>query len=351
MEINRTAGIVFDAVYYSVISCSKERFCSYVKIFAKNEDDILEHYHAFTKKYTIAPGDDLRLFFIFDTEYPNIIISYIDENFPDFNYAPQTVLNLLKSDTEKFRKFAYRQALKPFEKDVNIEAVIKEDASSKALAVALLASVHTDFPMPVHKFFYDFGAVVDQLISYLDEIFHKMGIFRDKRKSICETAVNDFINSDRVNEANKLIYEGDIKDFAKQSYIVSLFNRFVIKGSEKNRKVTLIIGDKRDSLPIAISIYKHITAVSLSSVFTLEINRAIINALKTGEKNITQLLHITKFSRTHISDHINMLKDELAIRVSRKDGNEAYYEINDDYFKAAKLVMGEELDSIVNRRK
>jgi len=42
-----------------------------------------------------------------------------------------------------------------------------------------------------------------------------------------------------------------------------------------------------------------------------------------------------------------MLKDELAVKVSRKDGKDVYYTINFPYFKAAKIVLSKACDHIL----
>ena len=71
-----------------------------------------------------------------------------------------------------------------------------------------------------------------------------------------------------------------------------------------------------------------------------------MGARVAGMLDNLQLSFIVNYSRPHISKHIGILKDELAVRVSRKDGRDLYYVINDEYFKAAEIVMSKVFRSI-----
>jgi len=350
MQINNLAGIVYDSIYYTAIHFNTEVFRSVFKIFAKNEDDIFEHYYEFKKRHAVEPPENMYIFFFTNGETPTLITAYLDENFRDLNYSPQSVLALFQ-DKDKFRKFAYQYLLKPFENNVNVEQVIKGDNQNTSTASALLTSIHTKYPMQISRFFHDFDELMNEFTSYFRLIMHKADIYRsNKNKDIYETAVNDFLNSNHVNEYYKFLYVNKTLNLDSQKFAISFFARFGIKAPPKmNDESTLIIGDKCSNTSTIYANYKHITKKSASSIFTLDINNDIINALRKGEKNITQLCFMINYSRSHIAKHLGVLKDELAIIVSRKDGNESYYIINDAYFKAAEIVLDKACSDIYNR--
>jgi len=347
MQINNLAGIVHDSISYITTYFNLEKVHTFIKPFAKNEDDILEHYYAFRKIYKIDPPENLYLFSFFDGKNPALIIAYLDKNFPNLDYTPQSVLKLFE-DKDKFRKFAYHYFLEPFKNEVNIEAIIKGDIRNTALAAALLAAEHNNYPMLAHKLFYYFDILVDELIDYLKLIFHKVTLYHNNNKNILKTTIDDFINSDHANVISKSFYPGKSMNFSIQTYAVSLFRRFGIKGSPlKNGRVTLIIGDICTSSSPIYTDYKYITEESASFIFTTPIMRDIIDILKKGEKTITQLSTMIPYSRSNITKFILMLKEELAIKVSRKDGKDVYYTINFPYFKAAKIVLSRACDDIL----
>jgi len=248
-------------------------------------------------------------------------------------------VQLLK-DKDRLKSFVYYYYLKPLENDVNIQHVLRGDGEETAMAVALLTSIHSDYPKQICKLFYNFDELVDELILYMENILHKMTLFHGKRKSLIENTINDFLKSENLRYFAKGLYSDEKFDFSKQTFAISLFNRTIIYGSPKlNNKVVFLLGDKFKNVPVSLKNYNHITVDSVAFIFYNETAREIINIIMKGEKTITQLSLILHYSRPTIDKFVGLLYDELAIKISRKIGNEVYYKINNSYFIAAKMVM------------
>lgn len=248
MEINHKTGTVYDAVAYTINYFNMSEVYAQHKPLAKNEDDIFANYYEFRKKFAVTPPDDMYLFFFFDGTTPALIADYLQKNFTDFNCNAQSVFELLK-DRDRFKKFTYSYLLKPSEKE--LEDVIKGDVENTLKAVALLSAKHVSYPMLVYKLFCKFDELVDSLISYLKVIIHKVNIYHmNKGREAFQTAVNDFLNSGRVNDKSLFFDENfDEKFGEKQNFAVSFFRSFVIHAPPNmNNEATLIIGDKCSGL-------------------------------------------------------------------------------------------------------
>jgi len=111
---------------------------------------------------------------------------------------------------------------------------------------------------------------------------------------------------------------------------------------------TLIIGDKSSTTTVVFSNYKHVTEEMAINMFSIPIQRDIIHTLLAeGEKSIKQLAAILPYDQGNIYRFVKKLRDELAIRISRKDGREYFYDVNYAFFKAAKSIVVEVFDNII----
>lgn len=64
----------------------------------------------------------------------------------------------------------------------------------------------------------------------------------------------------------------------------------------------------------------------------------ILNALRKGEKTVSELSKITKLSQTNLSQHLSVLRHRKVV-IARKDGRNTYYRIsNPKIIKACDLM-------------
>ena len=349
MQINRQLGIIYDSIFYSVICFSKENVRSVAKEYMLNENDIFESYYEFKNKYELEPPESLYPFFYFNGRIFSVLQEYFYKNFDFFN---GTVQSFIQTDKSKIKNFTLHYLLKPFEKEINFGAVIRGDDENTTKALALLTSAHNDNPMQIHNLFYNFDALFDELIKWLRESIHMITLFRNKNKSLIESSVNEFLESEKAKFLAKGWYPNKKINLSKQTFAVSLFNSGIIYHYPLiDNKLALIIGNYCCNTSYLFEEYQHITKKSFAKILDNEIINKIIDILYTGEKTITQLSVALGYSRTTIDKFVRLLYDELVIRKSRKNGNEVYYKINDAYFISAKMAINDYVDKIIKRRK
>ena len=344
-----------DSIFYTINYFNMAAVRSYLRVFAKNEDDVFANHHEFMKKHKVEPPEDLYLFFYFDGIKTVHMIEFLDNNFPDYNYVAISFLHLLQKKDE-FKDFTYRYLLEPFEDKVNIENVLQGDEQSVSKAIALLSSEHQEYPMLVFKLFFEFDKLVDLLISYFKLIFPNIDIFcmgkADKKVNAYEKAVDEFLNSEHVDDYFKTCYINKKIELREKKYAVSFFRSFIIKTPPKmDDNSTVIIGDKCKNTSKICTNYMHITKATASIIFATPVAFDIINALKKGEKSITQLSNMMNHSRQNIDKYVTMLRNQHAIKRSHKSGNECFYEINYPYFRAAENVLRKACKDIYDNEK
>jgi len=189
MWIDHEAGVIYDAIAYTTNYFNKEKVRAAHSIFVKNEDDIFANYYEFKKHLGSVPSDSLYFFFIFNAAWPNVMIKYFDNCFPDYAYTFQAAIREIK-DIEKFKVFAYRDLLEHYKNKVDVEAVINGEAKQIALAVAFLAKDHPEYAMYIHMLFYEFEDLLLELVNYLEFIFDKVNLYHIKKERIISKQVS-----------------------------------------------------------------------------------------------------------------------------------------------------------------
>jgi len=349
MKINLHLGIVHDSVFYNVIFFNPKNVLTFLQVYAEKESDIFENYHEFVKKYNIEPPENLYPFFYFDSRVPCVMREYFDKYFDVIDGTVASFLKLLQ-DKNKFKRYVYHYYLEPLKKDVDVQAVLVGDDVNTSLAVALLSAIHTDYPRQIHNLFYRFDELVDELVLHMKNTAQRVTLYHNKKKSLFEGIVNNFLSSEHINIINKNYFKDEKIDFTKQPYSISLFNRQLIQVYPKqNEQWAILIGDKSHYISTLYSNYNHVTALSSASIIANEVMRDILYILIKGEKSITQLSFLLNYSRPTIDKFITIMYDELVIKISRKSGNEVFYKINNPYFVSAKIELNKAIDDILHK--
>ena len=85
----------------------------------------------------------------------------------------------------------------------------------------------------------------------------------------------------------------------------------------------------------------------ISKIFSNETMLDIINALTVEPLTITQLSFKLYASRTTVDRLVGLLYDNMAVVVTKSNGNEKYYKINPEFFLAAKEVFNKKIDDLL----
>ena len=343
---NQGLGIICDAIAYSTIFFNGSRFVSYLNRFAKSDVDVLEHYDAFRAKYLIEPPPNLYPFFAIEGLASGIVYTYLEDSFDFYSATEETFLKLFEAKKD-FKRFAYTHYIDPLDEGIAIEAVVDGHTEKTALVLSLLTAKHPEYAKAFHLFLYRFDDLIEELVRYLVAVIQKIKLYHNKHKSYKEQEIENFIQSEDVDVVRKTYYQGAKFDFATQIYAVQLFNRIIFRGfAQKDGKRLFIIGDKSSPSPTILSNYESVTDQSAAQLLATNVTRAIFDALRKKEQTVTQLTFNIHYSRSTIEKYVRFLVEELAIRVSRKNGNEMCYALNPSYFRSAKVAITAMCDAL-----
>lgn len=348
MTINNYTGVIYDVINYNVIYFNKESIHSQLKIYAKKDEDIFAFYDEFRKgKHAVTPPENLYPFFFYDIKAPCVLSQYFYKKFDYFSDTYVEYFNTFQN-IEQFKRYVFFFYLEQYRDKINIEAVIEGD--KKEITKASVAMrYHGERANTFIDLFYDFESAVNELIKYLKRLLHKMKLFHSKKKGLYQAAIEKFINSDNVNPFKKVNNIKDEVKFSKQLFAVCFMNRYVIlyKGKTGTSEYSFIVGSDCCQSIRKNADYSYLTYAAVSKVFAHEITDDIIKELTREELTITKLSMKLNTARTTVNKFVGFLYDELAIQVSRANGNEKYYRLNPEYFLVAKRILNEKIDNIL----
>ena len=336
-------GIIYDAITYSTIYFCRDAMYKIMRLYANKEEDIFFYYDKFREaKGSITPPDDLYPFFYFGNKGPTVITEYFRRNISLETGTLNDFINELKK-VAYFKRFVVFYYLDEYKKDIRIEDVIKKDPVSVARAMVLLRD-HGSKTDTFIRLFYDFESLTEELIQYFQILFHKLKILHQKNKNLYENAVQNFNKKENITVLQK---SRGLKDFDinKQVYGVSLIHPFVCAiqftggGGLIGYRVNCVF-------PVNES-YKHVNISLISKIFSNETMLDIINALTVEPLTITQLSFKLYASRTTVDRLVGLLYDNMAVVVTKSNGNEKYYKINPEFFLAAKEVFNKKIDDLL----
>ena len=347
-KYNDYAGVIYDSIYYNIVFLNKDRIIKSLLRLEKHESEILKYYNKFKNGIgNIEPDENFYPLFYYDIGNPSVMSEYFRQHFDLRNGTFLDYLELIK-DVRRFKRFVFLHYTEPFQKNVNIEAVIKGDSVEIGkVLVALSDAQKGKWANTYVRLFYNFEELAKELLEYMKILIDRMNLFHLKNKRFVKATIDTLCIKENANLCKKLCNIEENVDLSKQIYSVCFMNKYFIMKHYHGTKYNLMIGIDSAYHLHEFMTYRYVTGVSASRLISNEIMHSMVQALRKEDMTITQLSKELNISRPTADRFINILKSELAITMSKKESNEKYYQLNLNYFKAAQKVLNEIYGEII----
>ena len=345
-KYNEFNGVIYDAIYINIIYFNKQIVKNYFKQYNENGMADFTYCDEFMNGFvTTEPPEELYPFFFYDGATTCVFTSYLFKYFDFTNGTFSSCLSLIQ-DIPRFKRFVFIHFMEPLKMDIDIEKAIKGDPVEIGKALVALKP-EKDLAYACVYLFNNFEKLAKGLYGYMETVIRGMNVFHLKKKDLMKTAIKEFYKEENANMYKKSCGINDDVDFIKQTYSVCLMNKYVTiyAGSKKN--YVFIIGIDSPYIIKKDLSYQFVTHTSTGKLFANDITNNIINALSTQEMTINQLSEKLNVSRSTAERFILHLFNELAIKKIKKVRNEQYYQLNPDYFIAAKEAFNKSIDKIL----
>ena len=235
-----------------------------------------------------------------------------------------------------------------YQDEISLDRLIAGDVPAVAKAMVHVRD-HGDRMNTFVRVFCDFDSLVEELVGYLEKLLHQVKLFHDKNKGLYVPAVEKFCKKENLHILSKAYHLDKMK--VEEAYFgVSLFYPYIYMLQFCGTRMRgFVIGHQAHLVVLGHTAFRHVTATMISRIYSNDIMKSIIDALSVEDLTITQLSMRLYVSRTTIDRLVGDLYDDLAVLITKSNGNEKYYRVNPDFFLAGKEAFDNEIDLLMEK--
>lgn len=348
MKINEAAGVIYDAIFYSYIYFNKEKIYQRLKPYADKDSDIFAYYDQMRKgNQPLTPSEDFYPFFYVSLQEQSFMTAYFRKYFK-FDTGTYADFLALFKDKHALKRALIFHYFDRYQDEIKLDQLIDGDVLAVTKAMVHLRT-HGDRMNAFVRIFCDFDSLVEELVSYLEQLLHKVKLFHAKNKGVCDIAVENFCKKENLHVISKA-YNLDTIKVEEQSFGISLFHPYIYMLQFDHPIMQgFVIGHQAYLAVPSHTAFRHVTAAMISRIYSNDIMESIIDALSVEDLTITQLSMRLHVSRTTIDRLIGDLYDDLAVLISKSNGNEKYYRVNPDFFLAGKEAFINKINVLMEK--
>ena len=231
--------------------------------------------------------------------------------------------------------------------EFNLDQLIAGDVPAVAKAMVHLRE-HGDRMNAFVRIFCDFDSLVEELVSYLEKLLHKVKLFHAKNKGLYDTAIENFCKKDDLHIISKE-YNLDKIKAEELSFGICFVHPYICMFQFRDSKMKGLVIGYHTHLITRHTISPRVTAAMISRIYCNDIMESIIDALSVEDLTITQLSMRLHVSRTTVDRLIGDLYDDLAVLIAKSNGNEKYYRVNPEFFLAGKEALNKKIDVFLEK--
>ncbi len=351
MHINEDAGIFYDMIFYNIFYFNRKTIETDYQNNGFNIETSFSYYDDLRRAKTkLDPPDCLYPFFFLYNHNTCVLSEFFHSNFDLFEDTIDSFIHKV-THTLTFKYFVFSYYLSDFKDIVSIDDIHRRNGESIGHALALLSK-----RVDIEHFtfmFYHFSALVQKLIAYLNQLRIPIESLHNRQKEETRHVIQEFISEDNqaiVRRCNPDKMR-DLGKFEAQTYSVCYLHKYLIMRTYNStiHRYAFLIGCD------VCSVLRHLQAVNydfMSATSVLislghEVKLDILHELRFRDMTISQLSRKLNLARTSISRYVEDLSSELVIIRIKKKGAEVYYRINPSYFRRAKPLLNEYLDTLL----
>lgn len=347
MKINEAAGVIYDAIFYNLIYFNKERVYQRLKICAVKDSDIFACYDQMRKgNQPLTPSEDFYPFFYISLQEQSFMTAYFRKYFK-FDISTYRDFFSLFQDKHALKRALIFHYFDRYKDEINLDQLIDGDVLAVSKAMVHLRE-HGDRMNAFVRIFCDFDSLVEELVSYLEQLFHKVKLFHAKNKGLYGAAIENFCKKENLHVISKAYNLEKIK-VEELSFGICFVHPYICMFQFCDSKMKSFVIGYHTYLVTRQTICPTVTAAMISRIYSNDIMESIIEALSVEELTITQLSMRLHVSRTTTDRLIGDLYNDLAVLIAKSNGNEKYYRVNPEFFLAGKEALNKKIDVFLEK--
>lgn len=341
MKYNDKLNVIYDCITFGVLYFRKQDMD---KLLVQDSNGLcLDSYEYFEK----LKGTEIHIpkhlypFFYYHDKILSPLSGYFQSCAEDTNLDFPAFLERIQ-DIEQFQGFIFNYILYGSDPSERCNTLCGQNIIE---LMQHLEKLPYDNRMKTYfvSYFDHFALFTRELIAYLQTIYpYILKMHRDNASLLAQK----FAMLNTKESMQLLCKIWDISDTAFQQATgsVCLLNKYACR--ELSKKGVYMIGIAADQQITETYLYHHVSVRSFSLAMGDELRHMIVNKLNKPGESLTasQLSRILKISNSSIRRHIEVLLEEMILKIDKKEAREIYFTLNRDYFRNLKSKMSSYLD-------
>ena len=335
MKFDDRMGMAYDTIFFGDLSYNFEYIKNNLqKSYGLDENDFYYYYQL--KDIMPEPPPELYpLYYKHRSKY-SFMLGYYYSNFKFGIQDFSEFLNELLDNSKSFQ-----QAIIQHYFDDALNEDIFNKSSIKLLVQKLLhLDLEHDVILALINIVVNFDSVKKTIKKYLIMIYTEIQKLHCKEKAHIDRTLKIYMEKDILHNFNTIETFDYEKTSPRDKISISLLNVLIVlqKGDFKSGYKFVLGWRSHEYIDIRQNYYK-VTPQVICSALGDPTKITILKYLNQNEFTCTQLSDMIHMARQTVIRHVNWLLDNLFIKVSRKNGMEIYYRVNNDFFSVAKNVL------------
>lgn len=326
-------GVAYDTIFFGILLFGYETtYKSFEKKFRITDKDFESYFDL--KKSIPKPPDDIYPFFFCDWTKACVLSEYF---FYHFHFGQDDFGDFLHNLTHERREMKRAVFEYYLEKSFD-ESLFEINNAFKLTKLILNLNYEQNLLLKLIEICTDYDRVFDGLLCFLKDTYEKVKEFHQNR--IKDIDVRYFLSKEMCNKLNVFLNVEYINTCKKHKVSLCFLHPFVIlyKG-DPDLGLNLILGYKCEDQIATMVSFNKASPQLICEALGNPVKAQILEKLREGEYTASQLSELLFVSRQSVNRHLLWLNGQMFVRVSKRVGPEIYYEINSDFFKAAKTIL------------
>lgn len=344
MKFNSEIGKVYDSIfffhdYYSGSKTLKQ--CT----FQYGDTEFMAHCLNQIRN-DIKPPEILRPLFTTVRSQINPITTFWSENFRFTDDNIDTFVEKISKNPDKILRLLLDNIFEGYQKMNSVTILPSSDPSEYIQALQSLNATE-DFKLQLSLLISNFDYAISVFIDLYKKVYYHVSALHDKYQKEIATEFEQ-IQSEKTTNLYSKVISSDISSFDEVVITIALLNQYIVYESRhKNQVLHLLLGIRSTQI---IEDENKFNSISLPGFLIACGNEIRINAINAiaehKELTLSQLAKLQNVSPATMLRHIEVLLDAHLIQVSRRDGLQIFYRINNRIFQNVKSNLFEFVETM-----
>lgn len=336
MYYNSEIGKIYDTIYYCIEYFNKHEVETHILDYYPNAEFMFECFEELNEQIPHLPSI-LEPFFYYKNEIPTAVSCFFAKQI-DFEQA--TIDHFVSNITANASVLYQNTIDSIFHSHKPLDTTNILPAVAPAIYIQSINDLDcsTEFKLQVSLLLGNFNYAISQLVDTLKQVYSYVDSLHCKYKNGLSQEYANIFSNDKAKLYHQFFKFDSSVEIKSAS--ISLLNQYVVFYQRKGDQVYVLVGLNHEDALTDDLCEDQITVDNFMTTCGNEFRMSVIHALISNrELTTSQMAKMIGCPVTTLIKHIEVLRSNRVIYISRRSGLQIFYQLNSSYFKYAKTNM------------